>query len=134
VVVSAANPELILLPGMTANVRIVTAQKDKVLKVANAALRFKPPAANAAGNDEKSAPATRQPGAGSGMGRGRGGGVGKLWVVGADGQPAALEVKTGINDGNQTELLEGDLAEGREVIVGMSNAAEKSRPTQPRMF
>jgi HlyD family secretion protein len=140
VVVSAANPELTLLPGMTANVRIVTAQKDKVLKVANAALRFKPPATN---NDEKSAPAGRQPGQsgqsgqggpGGGMGRGKGGGAGKLWVLDAEGKPVAIEVKTGINDGNQTELLEGDLVEGREVIVGMSAAADKSKPTQPRMF
>ena len=132
VVVSAANPELILLPGMTANVRIVTAQKDKVLKVANAALRFRPP-----GNDEKSALAGRQPGqtgGGSGMGRGRAsGGTGKLWVLGSDGKPAAIEVKTGINDGNQTELIEGELQEGREVIVGMNTAADK-KPTQPRMF
>jgi HlyD family secretion protein len=43
VVVSAANPDLNLLPGMTANVRIVTAQKEKALKVPNAALRFRPP-------------------------------------------------------------------------------------------
>jgi HlyD family secretion protein len=42
VVVSAANPELTLLPGMTANVRVVTAQKEKALKVPNAALRFRP--------------------------------------------------------------------------------------------
>jgi HlyD family secretion protein len=132
VVVSAANPELILLPGMTANVRIVTARKDQVLKVANAALRFRPPS-----NDEKSALAGRQPGqtgGGSGMGRGRAsGGTGKLWVLGSDGKPAAIEVKTGINDGNQTELLDSELTEGREVIVGMNAAAEK-KPTQPRMF
>lgn len=42
VVVSADNPDLTLLPGMTANVRIVTAQKDNALKVPNAALRFRP--------------------------------------------------------------------------------------------
>jgi HlyD family secretion protein len=42
VVISAANPDLTLLPGMTANVRIVTAQKVKALKVPNAALRFRP--------------------------------------------------------------------------------------------
>ena len=42
VIVSASNPELILLPGMTANVRIVTLRKDSVLKVSNAALRFRP--------------------------------------------------------------------------------------------
>lgn len=128
VVVSASNPDLILLPGMTANVRIVTAQKDKVLKVANAALRFRPPSP-----DEKTAPAARQPGSG-GMGRGRAsGGTGKLWVLGSDGKPAAIEVKTGINDGNQTELVDTELAEGREVIVGTTAVAEK-KPTQPRMF
>ena len=42
VVVSAANPDLKLLPGMTANVQIITDQKDNALKVPNAALRFRP--------------------------------------------------------------------------------------------
>lgn len=129
VVVTASNPDLILLPGMTANVRIVTAQKEQVLKIANAALRFRPPS-----SDDKSTSAAKPPGSGGGMGRGRAsGGLGKLWVLGTDGKPVAVEVKTGINDGNQTELVESDLAEGREVIVGMNAAAEK-KPTQPRMF
>ncbi len=43
VVVSARNPEGKLLPGMTANVRLVVDQKDGVLKVPNAALRYRPP-------------------------------------------------------------------------------------------
>ena len=43
VVISAANPDLQLLPGMTANVRITTDKRDSVLKVANSALRFRPP-------------------------------------------------------------------------------------------
>jgi HlyD family secretion protein len=42
VVISAANPELQLLPGMTANVRITTDRRDNVLKLPNAALRFRP--------------------------------------------------------------------------------------------
>jgi len=42
VVISAANPDLSLLPGMTANVRVVVERRDDVLKVANAALRFRP--------------------------------------------------------------------------------------------
>jgi HlyD family secretion protein len=42
VVISASNPNKELLPGMTANVRIVTDSRDNVLKVANAALRYKP--------------------------------------------------------------------------------------------
>ena len=43
VVVSANNPELALIPGMTANVRIVTDTRESALKVPNAALRFRPP-------------------------------------------------------------------------------------------
>jgi HlyD family secretion protein len=45
VVVAVANPEGRLLPGMTANVKLVVAEKPSVLKVANAALRFRPPGA-----------------------------------------------------------------------------------------
>lgn len=44
--VSAANPKRELLPGMTANVRIVTDSRGNVLKVTNAALRFKPAGAD----------------------------------------------------------------------------------------
>jgi HlyD family secretion protein len=42
VVISAANPDLALLPGMTANVRVVVEQRERTLKVVNAALRFRP--------------------------------------------------------------------------------------------
>ena len=42
VVISAANPDQRLLPGMTANVRITTDRRDNALKVPNAALRFRP--------------------------------------------------------------------------------------------
>src|SRR4249920_2227028 len=44
VVISAANPDQSLLPGMTANVRVVVGNRDNVLKVPNAALRFRPAA------------------------------------------------------------------------------------------
>lgn len=134
-VVSAANPDLILLPGMTANVRIVTAQKDDVLKVPNAALRFRPPApaGEEAGSAIKLRPAG-PPDAGSGRGDKGAGGSGRVWIVGADGKPAAIELKTGINDGSHTEVIEGELKEGQELIVGLSSAGEKARPAQPRMF
>lgn len=42
-VIGAHNPDQSLLPGMTANVRIITDQRSDVLKVPNAALRFRPP-------------------------------------------------------------------------------------------
>jgi len=133
VVISAANPDLALLPGMTANVRIITAQKDAVLKVANAALRFHPPES---GEKPTRGPASegRPPGSGTGRGRGAEGSSGKLWVLGEDGKPKAIEVKTGITDGNQTEIVSGDVAAGQQVIVGMSVQGEKTKPAQPRMF
>ncbi|MBM3358546.1 MAG: efflux RND transporter periplasmic adaptor subunit [Betaproteobacteria bacterium] len=41
-VVTTANPDLTLFPGMTANVRIVVDTREGALKVPNAALRFRP--------------------------------------------------------------------------------------------
>jgi HlyD family secretion protein len=49
VLVSAENPDGTLMPGMTANVRIVTDTRESVLKVANAALRFRPAGESAPG-------------------------------------------------------------------------------------
>jgi HlyD family secretion protein len=43
VVIAVSNPEQKLLPGMTANVRVITSTRQDVLRVANAALRFRPP-------------------------------------------------------------------------------------------
>lgn len=75
VIVSAANPDLTLLPGMTANVRVITAEKERALRVPNAALRFQPSGAA----DEKKALAaspapTLAPTTGGGAGGGAGGG------------------------------------------------------------
>src|SRR2546428_446243 len=47
VVISVDNPGGRLLPGMTANVKLVYAEKPSVLKVPNAALRFRPAGADA---------------------------------------------------------------------------------------
>ncbi|MDH3319028.1 MAG: efflux RND transporter periplasmic adaptor subunit [Betaproteobacteria bacterium] len=57
VVISARNPDLALLPGMTANVRIVVEHRDNALKVPNAALRFRP----AGAADQKPAAEAPQP-------------------------------------------------------------------------
>lgn len=48
VVIAVANPDGTLLPGMTATVEFVVASAENVLKVSNAALRFRPPEALAA--------------------------------------------------------------------------------------
>ena len=54
VVVSASNPDLALVPGMTANVRLIIAEKQDVRKVSNAALRFRPPGAAVEGSASES--------------------------------------------------------------------------------
>ncbi|MBT3361091.1 MAG: HlyD family efflux transporter periplasmic adaptor subunit [Rhodospirillales bacterium] len=51
VVVSTANPNRMLLPGMTANVQVMIEERENVLKVANAALRFNPDGAKATASD-----------------------------------------------------------------------------------
>jgi len=129
VIVSAANPNLNLLPGMTANVRIVTAQKDSVLKVPNAALRFKPPQQpeEAKGGDARAARSAKAPGE---PGKGR---SGKVWVPGASG-PRAVDVRLGITDGSATELLSEEPAEGTEVIVGGGPATKATAPPGMRLF
>jgi HlyD family secretion protein len=76
-VVTAANPDLSLFPGMTANVRIVTATRENVLRVPNAALRFRPAGAGAAPRDaagEGKAPVVAAEEGGKGKGKGGQGG------------------------------------------------------------
>lgn len=63
VVISTSNPRRELLPGMTANVRIVTASRDDVLKVPNGALRFRPPGAAPVDRHAAAAPAGGEAGA-----------------------------------------------------------------------
>ncbi len=64
VIISATNPNRELLPGMTANVRIVTDSRNDALKVVNAALRFRPP--GAAANDKSMAETNAPANGGSG--------------------------------------------------------------------
>jgi HlyD family secretion protein len=73
VIVTVPNPDTKLLPGMTANVKLVTAEKGDVLKVANAALRFRPPGTDTApaAGGRGGAPAASPERAGAGGGGGR---------------------------------------------------------------
>lgn len=134
VVVSAANPDLLLLPGMTANVRIITAHKDNALKVPNAALRFNPPANSAKKDMSAVSPAPTFPKRGKDRSDGS-----RLWVLDKDGKPSAIMVRLGLTDGSMTEIIvdDGQIKAGSEVIVGMQSIAGKKPATGapgPRMF
>ncbi|NGZ08236.1 MAG: efflux RND transporter periplasmic adaptor subunit [Nitrospira sp. LK70] len=117
VVIGVDNKESRLKPGMTANVSIVVAQKDQVIKVPNAALRFVPP--KGGGSPWEADGKTV---------RGDGGRPVKLdaamasstiWKQVENGDLAPLSVQTGISDGVSTEILSGDLGEGDLIVIGI---------------
>jgi HlyD family secretion protein len=129
VVVGVANAEQTLLPGMTANVRIVTDSRTGVLRVPNAALRFRPPgtereAGTSAGGGRSPGMAARRA---DGRSRPAGAGVtGRVWVLGPDARPQPVDLVLGITDGVATEVIAGDLREGTQVLVGL-----RVSPTPP---
>jgi HlyD family secretion protein len=116
-VLSVANDDLVLRPGMTATARIVTANRENVLLVPNAALRFTPPVASSApsgGIVSRLLP--RPPTQKTGQQQAAKAGATRVWVL-RDGQPVAVPVQTGPSNGRQTEITGGDLKTGVPVIV-----------------
>jgi HlyD family secretion protein len=112
VVVRVDNRDLKLRPGMTANVSIITARKKDVIKIPNAALRFRPPG--------KGRPAAE----------GRGPAV---WVLEKN-NPKRIQLSIGFSDGNYTELVSGDIKEGTDVIIESLTRPKGQSAIAPRMF
>lgn len=133
-VLSVDNPDLILRPGMTATADIVTTERQNVLLVPNAALRFSP---------DQDAQAGARPGGVTGVlvpQRGRGGrggatrevGIGRgsvqtVHVLGTDGEPRAIRVRVGETDGMMTEVASEELRPGMEVITGRLAPGQPTR-------
>jgi len=93
------NDDLALRPGMTATATITTAEREGVLLVPNAALRYRP---------SSMANEPRAGGASTGA---------EVWRLNGD-EPESVAVQVGISNGRLTELLSGDLSVGDAVIVG----------------
>ena len=119
VVIDAPNPDLKLMPGLTANITIYTLDKQNVLAVPMRALRFTP-------EGEKYRENT-------------------VWKQLPDGQLEAVTVATGVNDGIQTEILEGlqvgdrivtgtrlVTAGGKDVVPGQPQPGGNNNPLMPR--
>ena len=124
---SVANTSGELRPGMTATADIVTSDKQNVLLVPNAALRFTP-TGDAAGKPGGIAGSlTFRPRRGNRAEKsatiGRGGRQ-TVYVKSADGTPKAVSITTGDSDGSQTEVLSGDLKPGMQVITGQLSGSE----------
>ncbi|WP_394653082.1 efflux RND transporter periplasmic adaptor subunit [uncultured Sphingomonas sp.] len=125
---SVANPDLTLRPGMTATADIVTTQKQGVLLVPNAALRFRPSTGQGGDGGIAGSLVMRGPRRGGNAERqvrtGRGAQQ-TVYVKGADGTPQQVRVVTGDTNGQMTEVIGGDLKPGMQVITGqMASAAD----------
>lgn len=120
VVILVDNHELLLKPGMTANVTILVKEFKDILKIPNAALRYRPSA-------------ERAKGAASGeTGKGRSPLGQRVYRLGKDGKPERVPVKTGVSNGTSTELLEGELKEGDHLIL-QETAKGSARPSSAGM-
>ena len=107
VVVSVNNKDLALMPGMTADVRIVTDQHDNVTRVPNAALQYTPTGAH-----------TLVPGP-------------RVWIL-RNSELQAIPIVIGLSDDSFTEIVSGDVNPGDQVITAQQNAASE-RANMPRL-
>src|SRR5229473_6773384 len=102
VVVNVENPELLLKPGMTANVTIATARRDHAVRIPMEALRFAPPGSSIreANSVDGSAGRTQA----------------RVWIPdGRSIKPVSITI--GLNDGNFVEMLDGPLHDGDSVVI-----------------
>ncbi len=111
VIIEIDNRDLKLKPGMTANVEIITAQKENVLLVPNKALRFYITDENGETKRYKDK---------------------GLWVL-KGGKPERVVISTGVSDDDFTEVSGKGLSEETEVIVESNNTDTKSRAVRMRM-
>lgn len=145
VVVNVPNPTGKLLPGMTATVEFLTGSARDVLMVPNAALRLRPTQAmiaemraKRASRDSQiagSAPATpRSEGEAAQnerTGARRPADAAQLWYLDSNGELAVARVRTGLSDGQRTEVRGDDLSEGLQVIVGVTQTSQAGNSTSP---
>jgi HlyD family secretion protein len=151
-VIDVNNADLALRPGMTTNVTFVLEKVENTVKIPNAALRFKPSrdqmmalaekyglrrgGRGSGGSGAGGSGSWRQRNGGEGGSGGPGGPGGggrqmapdrkQLWKL-VDGKPKMVFVKIGLTDGSSTQLVEGDLKEGDQLITEIQGLPEPKR-------
>lgn len=123
-VIDVSNKDLLLKPGMTANVSILYAERNGVLCIPNAALRFHPPVDSDKQKEQpkrvrKEVDASKR----------------SVWTL-VDNKPHRIRITTGISDGSMTEVVGGELKEGDRLITestgGKSDSASGNQNRQNR--
>jgi HlyD family secretion protein len=109
VVVSVANNDLALMPGMTANTKVVAARRDNVIRIPDQALRYKP------------------------VGLRAGSGSAQVWVL-RDNRPTAVALTLGLDDDSFSEVLSGDLKPGDMLILSEQGGSGGSGGSRPHFF
>jgi HlyD family secretion protein len=115
VVVTVANSDLALKPGMTASLSLITEQRENVLKVPLAALRFRP---RSSGKDGERDETARRPPAQVVAKEPTGEGPRQVWRQTNEKALVAVPVQLGISDEISAELLDSSLQEGEDVVIG----------------
>jgi HlyD family secretion protein len=122
------NAELLLRPGMTATVSIITRQSENALTVPSAAFRYRPPVQTASRGWSIDSlfrpPMMRQPRDNRAQ---RTDGTRPLYVL-RNGAAEMVHVKTGATDGDRTEILSGLQAGDQVILDGASGGPRGSRP------
>jgi HlyD family secretion protein len=156
VIIEAPNPDLKLMPGMTATITVLVDRRDNALKLPNLALRFQPDqkvldslrqarasdSTRGRGMDStrsaemraRFSAQQRQGGGGPGsVGLGAGGGRGGfggnrslVWTLDENKKLKPVSVRLGLSDGTSSEIVDSRLKEGDEVVVGVVSDVAKA--------
>ena len=112
VIVNVNNEDLKLIPGMTANVSIITDKSENVLCAPSLALKYN---ANTDGTRYKTQ---------------------GIWVLEKNNKPKRVEIQTGASNDSKVEVISDELKEGDKIITGSSNVKKSSQNSRrgPRMF
>jgi HlyD family secretion protein len=111
-IISAQNPDLLLLPGMTAALRVSVSDGAEALKVPNEALRFHPMAFKATAGSPVHSQTQDLTTAGAGS-------PALVWIPDGEGGSLPIAVRIGQRDAKGAQLLDGPLIEGEPLIVGV---------------
>ena len=154
VIIDVPNPELKLMPGMTATVTIQITKRESVLLIPTIALRFSPPENyieqqkdSTQGGDGDSVRSERRRQFGDRMQREGGGGGNfdaqsmqrrmqsrgftRAWIMNSRKKLEPVMVRTGISDGTFTEIIRSKLEENQEIVVGTIMQRSQTQTSVP---